>query len=349
MCKRNRILPILGFLTGVLLLNGCAPATATAVPTAEVPQSTATPKSALPTATAVPAVTDTPTSTLALPPTPTPVNTPTLMPSPTPNMVMPGNYYVGRCADTILEHDVKMKFCVTGVRVNSERHMFYDVSWAVSNVTDPLGYVNKDSYNSRDIYLTDNLGNRYDHIAGGGEAYRSSILETDKPSSGWFEFGASPVDALRFDFHDKIDHILISEITLIPGYGFIQYDTLTLDQYPLIIEYDKDKWDPVKSGDNTNMLTHKTIPSCTLQPKSPSEPVGKFKNLIADGDIDYKIYGYFDDAQDLYIREYVYESGIKGLDPSIKPFFFVTIPADTSLECIVAVNNVLARLAIPEQ
>jgi hypothetical protein len=115
----------------------------------------------------------------------------------------------------------------------------------------------------------------------------------------------------------------------------------------MIVKYDKDKWKPTKSAENTNMLTNKTMPSCTIQPKSPSELVGKFKSLTAVGNIYYKIYGYFDDAQDHYIREYIYESGIKGLDPSLKPFFYVSIPADKSNDCIIAVNNVLARLAIP--
>jgi hypothetical protein len=319
MLKSNRILLIFGFLLATILLIGHTPVAATAVSPAEFAQSTPTPESNLPTATA------------------------------NPNMIMPGNYYVGKCANTTLENGAKIKFCVTGVRVNSERHMFFDVSWAVSNVPNPPGYILKDSYKSRDVYLTDNLGNQYDHITGGGEAYRTSRLETEKPSTGWFEFGKPPVDALEFDFHDNIYHMVISGITLIPGFGYIQYDTLLIDQFPMIVKYDKDKWNPTKSAKNANMLTHKTMPTCTIQPKSPSEPAGKFKSLTADGNINYKIYGYFDDAQDLYIREYAYESGIKGLDPSIKPFFYVTIPAEKSKDCIIAVNNVLARLAIPKQ
>jgi hypothetical protein len=95
------------------------------------------------------------------------------------------------------------------------------------------------------------------------------------------------------------------------------------------------------------MLTHKTMPSCTIKPNLSTEPKGTFKSQIAVGDIDYKIYAYFDNALDLYVREYVYDSGIEGLDPNIKPFFIVTIPADKSLECIVATNNVLSRLALP--
>jgi|WetSurSiteA1Bulk_404760.scaffolds.fasta_scaffold16889_1 hypothetical protein len=350
MLRQNRVLHLLGFITGILILIGCTPATATTVSTAEELPSMSTPESQLLIATATPVVTSTPTSTQVITSTPTMTNTPTFTPSPTPNMVMPGNYYIGRCADGNFPDGVKLKFCINNIKVESNRHMFFDVSWTASNVTDPIGYIIKHSdENNLHIYLKDNLGNRYDHAAGGGAAYRPTMLENEIPHPGWFEFGSPPVEALKFDFHDDDNHLIIKDIVLIPGYGYIQYDTLTLDQYPLIVKYDEDKWDPAKSEENKNMLTHKTIPSCTIQPKSPSVPVGKYKNLLVDGDIEYKIYGNFDDTQGLFIREYVYESGVKGWDPVIRPFFYVTIPADKSLECIVAVNNVLARLAIPKQ
>jgi hypothetical protein len=350
MWKQNRILQILGFLTGILILIGCAPVTATTVSTAEELLSPSTPESQLLIVTATPAVTSTLTSTLTVTSAPTLTNTPTITPSPTPNMVLPGNYYIGRCADVNFPDNVKLKFCINNIRVDSNRHMVFDVSWTASHVTDPIGYIIKHSdKNNLHIYLIDNLGNRYDHLAGGGAVYRPTNLENDIPHPGWFEFGSPPIEALKFDFHDDDNHLIIKDIALIPGYGYIQYEILTLDQYPLIVKYDEDKWDPAKTEENTNMLAHKTMPSCSIQPKSPSEPVGKFKSLTVDGDIEYKIYGYFDDVKDLYVREYVYESGLEGWDPSLKPFFYVTIPADKSLECIVAVNNVLARLAIPKQ
>jgi hypothetical protein len=320
MGKPNKVLLLFGFLLVSISLIGYTPVAANSVAPAEFIQSTETPKSNSPTATAA------------------------------PTMIMPGNYYIGKCADIDPGLGVKEKFCINDIRVDKKRHMFFNVSWTASNVPNPPGYIIKHSdKNNYQIYLTDNLGNRYDQAAGGGAAYRDTHLENDLPHPGWFEFGSPPVGAIKFNYYDKNNHLVIKDIVLIPGYGYIQYDTLPLSQYPLIIKYDKDKWNPTKSADNTNMLTNKTLPACTIQPKSPSAPVGKFKSLTADGDIYYKIYGYFDDAQDLYIREYIYESGIKGLDPSLKPFFYVTIPAVKSQECIVAVNNVLARLAIPEQ
>jgi hypothetical protein len=340
----------LGFLIGILILIGCAPTTPIAATSTERPKSTASPIANTPTSPVISTSTEIPTSTPTNTQTPAPTTPPTIAPTPTPNMVMPGNYYIGKCADLHPGLGVKEKFCINDIRLDNKRHMFFNVSWMASNVPNPPGYFIKPSAkNSDQVYLMDNLGNRYDQAAGGGAAHRDTHLENNLPQPGWFEFGSPPVEALKFNFHDDDNHLVIKDIVLIPGYGYIQYDTLNLDQYPLIVEYDKDKWNPTISADNTNMLTHKTMPTCNIQPKSPSEPVGKFKSLTTDGEIEYKIYGYFEDAQDLYIREYIYQSGIKGLAPSIKPFFTVTIPADKSKECIVAVNNVLARLAIPKQ
>ena len=341
-------------LFSCFLLAGCSPNSQTPtetpniIPTADVPGIGAE----IPTT--APSDTFTPTSSSTPSLTPTITDTPTFTPSPTPNMVMPGNYYVGKCAEAPGQYGATIMFCVTGVRVTDERHMFFDVSWKVFNIPSGVTATKKSDYGNRKMYLTDNLGNRYDHIDGGGAAYRSVSAYPSTPGNikdpgmtGWFEFGSPPVGALKFDFHDDDNHLVVKDIVLIPGYGYIQYDTLPLDQYPLVVEYDEDKWNPTKAQDDTNMLTHKTMPSCTIQPRQPSEPSGKFKSLTTVNDIDYKIYGFYDDAQKIFIREYIYESGIKGLEPGVRPYFYITIPEDKTLECIVAVNNVLGRLALP--
>jgi hypothetical protein len=346
--KINLFIPVYIVIASLVFLIGCSPNTATATITTETPLPTKTSEIRVESTPLNPTNTETsvPSSTPSL--TPTITDTPTIAPSPTPNMVMPGNYYIGKCADLNPGLGAKEKFCINDIRVDEKRHMFFNVSWTASNVPNPPGYIIKPSdKNNYQIYLMDNLGNRYDQAAGGGAAHRGTNLENDLPHPGWFEFGSPPAGALNFDFHDANNHLVIKDIVLIPGYGYIQYDTLNLDQYPLIIKYDKDKWNPTKSADNTNMLTHKTMPSCTIKPNLSTEPKGTFKSQIAVGDIDYKIYAYFDNALDLYVREYVYDSGIERLDPNIKPFFIVTIPADKSLECIVATNNVLSRLALP--
>jgi len=356
--KNNLFILVYVVLTSLLFLFGCSPNALATSDIAEIPLSTQTSESTEGTPTQIPTHTETPVPSSTPSLTPTITDTPTITPSPTPNMVMPGNYYVGKCANAPGQYGATITFCVNGVRVTDDRHMFFDVRWSVEGIPTGVTVTKRSDYGNRKMYLTDNLGNRYDHVNGGGAAYKNlPMINSASTTSGgvlygpmgWFEFPSPPVGALKFDFHDDDNHLIVQDIVLIPGYGYIQYDTLSLDQYPLIVQYDEDKWDPAKAEDNTNMLTHKTIPSCTIQPRLISEPAGKFKSLTAVGDIDYKIYGYFDDALNSFIREYVYDSGIKELDPSIKPFFYVTIPADKSLECIVAVNNVLSRLAIPDK
>ena len=347
MRMRNRILLICGFLMGTTLLMGCAPATPTTISPTERSQPTATHAAFTPTSEATALPTENPTLTPTFTESPTSTVTPTVAPSPTPNMVMPGNYYIGRCADISLEHGVKEKFCINYITVDSIRHMRFEVSYSASKVPDSPGFVIKPSdKNNSHVYIKDNLGNRYDHAAGGGAAYRDTSLENNQSDSGWFEFGSPPVGAISFDFHDENNHMVIEGIQLIPGYGYIAYEKLPLDQYPLILEYDPDKWTPSKSEDGTSMLTHKQMPACTIQPKQPSQPAGKFKNQSKVGNITYDIYGNFDQNQNLYFREYVYVSGLSGMDPNIKPFFYVTIPADGSDQCIMAASDVLARLGL---
>ena len=337
-----------GLLTGMIVLIGCAPATPTAVNPTEKPPATAIPEAHTPTSSATPLFTEIPTSTPTSTAVPTSTDTQTPAPSPTPNMVLPGNYYIGKCADIHPEHGVKEKFCINDILVDSLRHMRFDVSYTASNVADPPGYILKPSEKDNfHVYLMDNLGNRYDHAAGGGAAYRDTHLENEVPHPGWFEFGSPPVGALSFDFHNDDNHMIIQGIQLIPGYGYVKYEKLALDQFPLVLEYDQDKWTPTKAQDGTSMLTHTQMPACTIQPKQPGQPTGELKSQSKVGSITYDIYGNYDQNQNLYFREYVYVSGLSGMDPNIKPFFYVTIPAENSSVCVAAVSDVLARLRLP--
>jgi hypothetical protein len=74
-----------------------------------------------------------------------------------------------------------------------------------------------------------------------------------------------------------------------------------------------------------------------------TEPQGKIKNPIVLGNVTYGIYGYFDTAQNVGIREYIAVSGLVNLESDTKPFFFITIPLDNSVPCIQDVSEVLAH------
>jgi hypothetical protein len=242
----------------------------------------------------------------------------------------------------------RLDFCVTGVTVDSNRHMIFAVTWTLSNIPGGYTVTKRSDGGNRNMYLIDNLGNRYDHSAGGGAAYSSVDVADGVPVSGWFDFGQPPVGAFTFDFHDDDNGIVISNISLYTGGGgfvsSIDYAKLLLDDYPLMFLYDKAKWDATKSDDGKNMLTNKAMPSCTIQAKPPTQPIGMYKSTTDVGNITYDIYGYFDESLNLFIREYIVSSQISGLDASTKPFFYVTIPADNSMACILDASDVLSSL-----
>ena len=243
----------------------------------------------------------------------------------------------------------RLDFCVTGVTVDGNRHMIFNVTWELSNIPGGYDVTKRSDQGNAKMYLIDNLGNRYSHIAGGGAAYSSVLVADGVPVAGWFDFGQPPVGAFIFEFHDDDNGIVIGGISLYGGASqpTITYKDFSLDQYPLVLRYQEEIWQPAITSDGIILLSNKAMPLCTARALPPSQPKGEYKNTIAVGSITYEIYGYFDDSIGLYVREYIYVSGLSVVDPSIKPFFFVTIPADNSLACILDVSDLLSGLAPP--
>lgn len=325
----------------VVLLIACTPNTP------KSPASTATVPLPTETLTATATETQTPTSTPTSTPEPTSTETPTITPSPTPNMVMPGSFNVGGCSSIDMPQGGKLVFCITNVTVDSNRHMIFTVTWTLSDIPSGFTVTKRSDQGNKNMYLIDNLGNRYDHIAGGDAAYASVVVTDGAPMSGWFDFGKPPVGAFTFTFHDDDNQVTIGGISL---YGSsaaptINYREYVLDQYPLSLQYQEDLWQPSILNANEHILVSRTISNCTVRAVEPRQSKGDFKNSVADGSITYDIYGYFDDSIGLFVREYVYKSGLTGIDPNLKPLFLVTIPADTSLNCILDASNLLSSLA----
>ena len=64
------------------------------------------------------------------------------------------------------------------------------------------------------IYLTDNLGHRYDQIAAGGDFARDMRMEDDLTAYGWFEFSSPRPGAYTFTFRMDDQHVVIDDIIL---------------------------------------------------------------------------------------------------------------------------------------
>ena len=331
-------------LVTMALLVGCTSSTAT--PQQIVASGPSPSFVVTPTLTQTPVPTSTLTPTLT--PQPTSTETPTITPSATPNMVMPGTFYAGGCGSTEMSQGGQLVFCVNSVTVDNNRHMIFDVTWKLSDIPSGFTVTKRSDQGNRKMYLIDNLGNRYNHSAGGGGAYTSVVVTDGDPVAGWFDFGQPPIGAFTFDFHDDDNRIVIGGISLYggPTVQSIHLKSFALDPYPMSLNYQEEIWQPSILEGGTILLASKKVHFCTLRAVPPSQPKGAFKSNTAIGNITFDIYGYFDDGIGLFVREYVYASGLSGLNPNMKPFFLVTIPADNSLACILDSSSLLLSVSV---
>ena len=225
--------------------------------------------------------------------------------------------------------------------------MIFDVSWTLSGIPGGYTVTKRSDQGNGNMYVTDNLGNHYAHIGGGGAAYSSVTVADGATVSGSFEFNPPPIDAFVFVFHDDDNGIVIGGISLNSAgtYQTLNYKDFLLVDYPLLVRYVEEAWQPSAAPDGSIVLANKSMPTCTIWSFPTRQPQGELKSTIAVGAITYSIYGYFDSTNNFYVREYIYQSGLSGMDPNLQPFFFVTIPADNSMACIYDVSDVLSSLA----
>ena len=320
--------------------------TATPLPGTATPEPTKTftplPPTDTATATTPPTATSSPTATLTATPTPTA----TLTPTPTVAMVMPGQYNTGGCS---LRHpsipgsgDIDYEFCVVSVEVTSERHMIFNVSWKVNNIDAGYSFTKTNDKGNDSIYLIDNLGNHYNHIAGGGAAYGDKQMNNNQVATGWFDFGKPKLGAISFSFYDEGNGITIKAIPLF--FPTIVFEAFQLQNFPLQLEYSPLKWAVGSLADGSQGLVHQKIQGCTIQERPSSQPQGNLLNIGQEiGDATYAIYGRIDTANNVGYREYVVLGGAELIQGG-QPFFLVTIPLDNSTICVYDASDVLAKL-----
>lgn len=92
----------------------------------------------------------------------------------------------------------------------------FNVSWEYVNPNNvPLSNVGKRSdAKNKNMYVTDNMGNQYDHIAVGDAAAKTIGMSPNQPVFGWFLFPQPRPGGIILTFHDDDNKITISRIIL---------------------------------------------------------------------------------------------------------------------------------------
>jgi len=200
-------------------LTGCAtlfppPATVTPTPTetfTSTPTPTITPSpTSTPTPTNTPTATDTPTATPTPTRTPRPRPTATPRPTSTPTLgaLAIGRYPQSSCVSyagmyiSLNGGSAFYNWCVVYVEITTNS-MEVRVSWTVTQLS---GHYTKPSTQyDTGLYLTDNLGNRYDHTAVSDAAYGGQ-WGVGTVNNGSFFFPLPAPGARTFLLHDDSDH-----------------------------------------------------------------------------------------------------------------------------------------------
>ncbi|MBI4769436.1 MAG: hypothetical protein HY784_03230 [Chloroflexi bacterium] len=94
--------------------------------------------------------------------------------------------------------------------------MQFNVIWTTAEVTSGNRFTKGPDRDNRAMYLLDDLGRRYDHIATDGAARDGGTIElsTNPTLIGSFTFPSALPGASTFAFHDDDQHVVIGGIRL---------------------------------------------------------------------------------------------------------------------------------------
>lgn len=292
-----------------------------------------------------------PTPTATLPPPPTATDTPTRLPTETetptatvtPNTVQPGLYSANGCVRQIFGEfaAAQIEFCVISIEVDRNGFMTFIVTWTA--YMPPRVTIRKGADESN-MYLTDELGNRYDHIATSGSAGSEfNFALSGDTTQGVFIFPRARPDATIFTFHDDDNHDEIPNLVLVNP--TIIREVSELAWYPFAVEYLLENWTGSRTPEGGVFLTHNQYPTCQLIEWAPGELVGNYKNTVELGPVTYDLYGW--NETDWSVREYLAISGLEGITEEVQPFFHLQVPYENAQDCIFDASEVLSSLFEP--
>jgi uncharacterized repeat protein (TIGR01451 family) len=148
------------------------------------------------------------------------VRLPLVLVPPPPDTIVATYPFTNRCAqypvDLNGQHIALVTLCVTSIQIREDSQMVFNVNWHVSfYVSGHYVYKNSDVGN-RNMYITDNLGHRYDAVAWGGAAAQQIYFYGPYPQSadGSFQFPGPAPSATVFTFHDDDQHVAIGNLAV---------------------------------------------------------------------------------------------------------------------------------------
>ena len=343
----QRFLTHLLFISTLVFISACA-APAAAIPTEKIPD--------VPTSTTVnvaPTATQAPTSTPTSMPSETPVPSPTPSPTPSPEPTLtatPAVVYNAIGLYEMPEHCARKSefvrsiiYCITSIEVVRDASMVVNITWKSINSNGGC-YTEDSNANNRAMYMTDDLGNRYDHEGAGGDLARN-IVNTcggDVNYSGWFYFPPPAAGAKVLTYHDEDQKLEISDLVL--ENPQVIKGQFVFSHTPYALEFLTATWKLETGADGSPLLTHLLIPVCQVMEQFPAETQGTLKNTIAIGAIEYKIFGFSDKPNNINVRQYLPIKGLVLADPAQQPLVRVNIPLDKSTECLADAGILLAAL-----
>ena len=149
---------------------------------------------------------------------------PTATPVPRADPITAGVYSVGRCGLPPLNAEQRawVELCVNSVEVQDDGQLVFNISWGarigegvLTSGGLPATALSKPSdIGNTNMYITDNLGNRYDFADLGGAASEDSIIRKDATVEGWFRFPPPHPEAKLFTFHDDDNFWAIPGVSL---------------------------------------------------------------------------------------------------------------------------------------
>jgi N-acetylneuraminic acid mutarotase len=120
------------------------------------------------------------------------------------------NYYSGS------KNVGRVTWCVPKVLIGKDSSMQFFSTWKTEIFDGSYCIRKHDDSGNKNMYLVDNLLNRYDHYNTGGAAAETVCQINNETVTGWFQFPPAKPGAEVFRFNDMDQYIQISNINLSP-------------------------------------------------------------------------------------------------------------------------------------